>query len=116
MWFLLVPFILILIPDLYIWSFYIKGESLLLNISYWIPLFTALFAAIIGFAGYLQEKLMRLFFMILLCIAIPKVIFTIVSITGKGVSPVIPYADIYANSLAFLLAILAFLVSVYGFN
>ena len=54
--------------------------------------------------------------MILLCIAIPKVIFTIVSITGKGVSPVIPYADIYANSLAFLLAILAFLVSVYGFT
>ena len=91
MWFIIIPLLLIIIPDIYIWNYFMRNEGTIVNIIYWVPLILAIISAACGMAGLYQERFMKLFFIVLLCSAFPKLVFALVSFIGKMTGFIIPY-------------------------
>lgn len=115
MWFILL-FLLILIPDIYIWFAFVRGTNIFLSIIYWLPLIIASCAIIFGLTGYFQTWLFKLLFIILLCIAVPKLIFAAFSITGKALGLLMPFVSAGGNIVGLVLALAALGISIYGFT
>lgn len=115
--FLILFVLLLLLPDLYIWLSFVRSAApLFWNVAYWIP--SALALAVMGLwaAGYYQEWLMKLFFGLLLCVAVPKLFFTIVSLAGRGIGLFVPYASAVGNILGLAIAAVTCAAFLYGFT
>lgn len=117
MWYLMViPVLLIVIPDVYMWHYFINNSNTILRMAYWVPTGFAFFSLLLGMTGFFQERAIKIFFLILLCLAVPKLIFSVFSILGKGSNILIPYTDYIGNIIGSILAVTAVLISVYGFT
>lgn len=79
-----------LLPDLYIWSSFIKGGRLLWSILYWLPTAALLLLPIITVIGKWQNELFRLFVFLTLLFIIPKLVFMLFSLIGRGLAVFIP--------------------------
>ena len=115
--FILIAMGVILIPDLYIWNLFVRGNNLVWNLLYWLPLVLIVISLLIGFFGGLgQSFFMQLFFGLLLCVYIPKLIFTIISLLGNSISWFVSMASTGANIVGALLALVSFGGALYGFT
>ena len=93
-----------------------RNAGTIVNIIYWVPLILAIISAACGMAGLYQERFMKLFFIVLLCIAFPKLVFALVSIIGKMTGFIIPYSATIANIAGSTMAVVLTGMSVYGFS
>ena len=116
MWFILIPFLLILIPDIYIWHFFVREFQMytVLKVLYWIPLAFATFTCVAWGTGLHQMWIIKVFFFLLLCIALPKLIFMLISVLGKGGGMMLPYIAFGANILGVVTALVMLCMSFYG--
>ena len=73
MWLVLIPFLLILIPDIYIWHFFVREFQMhtLLKVLYWVPLAFATFTCVAWATGLHQMWIIKVFFFLLLFISLP---------------------------------------------
>lgn len=114
--FLVLFILLLLLPDLYIWlSFVRSAVSTFWNIAYWVPSLLAVSALVAWIVGSHQDWLMKLFFGILLCVAAPKLFFSIVSLAGRGVGLALPYAATVGNVAGIAVAAATCVAFAYGF-
>ena len=118
MWFILIPFLLILIPDIYIWHFFVREFQMytVLKVLYWIPLAFATFTCVAWGTGLHQMWIIKVFFFLLLCIALPKLIFMLISVLGKGGGMMLPYIAVGANILGVVTDLVMLCMSFYGFT
>ena len=108
MWYLMViPVLLIVIPDVYMWHYFISNSNTILRMAYWVPTGFAFFSLLLGMTGFFQERVIKIFFLILLCLAVPKIIFSVFSILGKGSNRLIPYTDYMGNIIGSILEVTA---------
>ncbi|MGL4519285.1 MAG: metallophosphoesterase [Phocaeicola sp.] len=115
--FILIALGVILIPDLYIWYTFIRGNQWGWNLLYWLPLVLIVLSLLLAFFGGIgQSFFMRLFFGLLLCVSVPKLVFTLVSLLGNGVSWFAPIAAQGANLLGLLFGVVSFVGALYGFT
>ena len=109
--------LLLLLPDLYIWLSFVRGSNLplLLTVAYWLPTLLAL--GILGLAatGNYTEWLFKLFFGLLLCIALPKLLFTLVSLLGRATELLVPGAYTAGNLIGLVVALTTSAACCYGF-
>ena len=113
--FIVIFMILLLLPDLYIWRAFIRGNSgLAMNILWWLPAAVALAAAVAWLAGFYAEWLMRAFFVILLCFALPKGVFVVFSLAGAAVGRWWPAVQHLLDWTGCAAALAMFCCSVYG--
>lgn len=105
----------VILPDLYIWNSFIRGGSSFLSIVYWLPLILILATVIISFAGYWQNFLFRAFIFLLLSTVIPKCVFTVLSLAGRGGSYLFPKVATLGNQAGIIAALILFAFVVYGF-
>lgn len=106
----------VLVPDTYIWWQFIRGSQLWINILYWVPTATLLSALIVGMGGHYADTLMKVFFFLALCVVLPKLIFAIISIAGKGIGTFVPSAFHVSNIVGIIVAGIALCTAVYGFT
>ena len=116
MWYLILLFIIIALPDFYIWWCYIKKKKAIFTILYWLPLVILIASIIMGLHGVWTYYTLRIFFVLFICVAIPKLLFALISYIGKLLSKIMPKANIVRNSLAFAIAIIALCCALYGFT
>ena len=83
--FVIIFLLLILVPDLYIWWMFIRHTAPVISIAWWLPAVFAIEAATAWAAGLHAEWLMKSFFIILLCLALPKLLFMLLSLVGLGI-------------------------------
>lgn len=106
----------VLVPDIYIWWQFVRGSQIGLSILYWMPT-AALFATlIIGLSGHYVETLMKLFFVLALCIVVPKLLFAICSLAGKGLGTFAPAAFTVGNIAGLAMAAIVLCGAIYGFT
>ena len=113
--FIVLAILILTLPDLYIWFSFVRGNvGLVWKILYWVPLLATLMC--IGFAlmGVHQPLLLKLFFMLLLCIAIPKLLFTVVSLAGRGVGLLLPAAAKIGNWTGVAVSFVSIGIFIYG--
>ncbi len=113
--FIVLAILILTLPDLYIWFSFVRGNvGLVWKILYWVPLLATLMC--IGFAlmGVHQPLLLKLFFMLLLCIAIPKLLFTVVSLAGRSVGLLLPAAAKIGNWTGVAVSFVSIGIFIYG--
>lgn len=108
--------LLLLLPDLYIWNTFVRGAIPAAgSIAYWIPAALACATVIAWFAGIHTDWTIRLFFGLLVCVALPKALFTLVSLVGRGIGTFAPHAATVGNTIGIGLALLVCGAFLYGF-
>ncbi len=115
--FLLVSLSVLLLPDLYIWFAFVRrnvGRGW--RIVYWIPTLLALAALSCRLGGLYHAEATRLFFGLLMCIAVPKLIFVLCSLAGRGIGLLVPAAGRVGTAIGAVAAIVVCAACCYGFT
>ena len=73
---------MLILPDIYICAMFIRGT--MWRILWWIPSAAALAASVAFLAGYNPQWLIKSLFLLLLCVALPKLIFCLFSAVGHS--------------------------------
>ena len=68
---------LLLIPDLYIWYFFLRKKKIGWVLLFFLPLIYTLLVGVLMFLGKNTPLLSRILFYIMLCLSLPKAIFTV---------------------------------------
>lgn len=114
--FISVSVLLFALSDIYIWMSFIRGtHHAFLSAAYWLP--AAVFMATLAYAyfGHTHNWTVNLFFILFLCIYVPKVIFTLFSLLGRGAGLFIPHLATAGNIAGAILAAVIIAGSAYGF-
>ncbi len=115
MWYLILLFIVITLPDIYIWQTFMRRKKKIYSILFWVPLALTFISFLLGINGVFPYYTLRVFFVLFLCVAIPKLFFAILYILGKYLGKVVPRAKWIRNGIAFGFAILVLCCALYGF-
>ena len=103
----------VLLSDVYIWYNFVHGAALPWSAAYWIPTLV-LAVSMILFRTHSSQTTINIAVALLLCVAAPKLIFTLVSLAGRLGSGIWPAAAAYADWTGLALAIAAGAVLAYG--
>lgn len=85
--------VLLLLPDWYLYRYYIRpyGKNHPLRRVFWLPSLLLLLALVVFIIGWEQlNSYMGTYLIIALCIAIPKSLFALFHLLGRGLSALIP--------------------------
>lgn len=80
-----------------------------------VPTVVLVAVAAVGVAGHVTPAVMRIFFAVLLCVSLPKLLFTVVSLAGRAAALVVPAAAHFVNIGAAALAVVTAAAFLYGF-
>lgn len=115
--FLICFILLLLLPDLYIWFSFVRGTApLLWSIAYWIPTTLALSTMGLWLAGSHPDWMIRLFFGLLLCVSVPKLVFAVISLASRGIGLAVPHAATVGHAAGILAAAVVCVAFFYGFT
>lgn len=108
--------LLIILPDYYIWHEYMRDAvPVVWSIVYGIPTTIAMVAMIAAASGLYSIRRLRIFFGILTCIALPKLIFTVFSLIGRCSCDTSSDAGMVFNTIGIVMAVGCCLTFSYGF-
>lgn len=115
---MLLPFILLLVlPDLYIYKVYIRhrAKTKAQKWLYWAPTILLSLLLLLLFLGHLQHvSAFKYFFVVFLCFVAPKMLFTIFSLIGKGLSYLHPVCQKIFDTIGCVLGLCAVGILIYG--
>lgn len=110
---ILVIYLLTLLPDAYIWSNFARHWPSVWRVVGFIPSFLVLVTPLLAFSSRWQDALFRLVIALFLLVILPKLLFVLVSLAGKGMAFVWPAAFPVANIAG--LGLVAIVLSAVGF-
>ena len=99
MWYTILLFIIIALPDFYIWQNYVRRKKTIYSVFYWLPLLAMIVSFILGMKGILSYYTLRVFFVLFICVAIPKLVFVVIAMLGKLLSKVTTKASMIRNGI-----------------
>ena len=105
----------LILPDIYISAIFIRGA--LWRLLWWMPTVAALTATAAFLGGYNPQWIVRLLFFVLLCVALPKLIFCLFSAAGHAAAglPRLEALRQAADVAGMALAAAVAAVFIYGF-
>ncbi len=108
--------LLLVLTDVYIWMFYARSVCTLWGgVLYWLPLAVMVWGIACFVLGWGNHMVLKITFLVFLCVALPKIVFMLFSLLGKLCSYVIPNAEIIGLGLAVVVGISTFIMALYGF-
>lgn len=114
--FIILFLLLLTLPDLYIWLTFVRGiAGGWWTIAYWTPTVLAFAALGCWLGGVWPEGTVRLFFGLLMCIAVPKAVFAFFSLAGRGIGLIAPQAGAIGTTLGTIAAVAVCAAFYYGF-
>ncbi len=113
--FSLIVLLAVLPVDLYIWAGWLRNMPWAVQLLHFVPV-AVLAAAIVRVAvtGEVSEGLVRVVFGLLLCLALPKLLFVLFSVAGRGAGRIWPPLGPSLNCAGAVLALLVAAAAVYG--
>lgn len=113
--FLLFFLLLVLLPDLYIWSAFLRGAvPPLWSVAYWLVPGFCIAATALWITGHAGNWVIRPVIFLLLCVTLPKLLFTLLSLAGRAVGLLTPHAAAAGNWAGIAGGVLLALVFCYG--
>lgn len=116
MWYTILLFIIIALPDFYIWQNYVRRKKTIYSVFYWLPLLAMIVSFILGMKGILSYYTLRVFFVLFICVAIPKLVFAVIAMLGKLLSKVTTKASMIRNGITLSVVIVVIGSGIYGFT
>lgn len=113
---LIAVLLIVMLPDIYIWSLFVRGSfGAVWSAAYFLPTAALLAIAAAAAAGHMTPAAMKAFFALLLCIALPKLIFALLSAAGRAAALALPVTARCSDTIALSIAAAAALLFLYGF-
>lgn len=109
--------LLALLPNIYIWHLVSRAA-----LSAWwgaaavVPTIALIAIGAAAAAGHMSPATLKAFFGILLCIELPKLLFAVVSVAGRGVALALPVSAARMDLAAVVVAVAAAFIFLYGFT
>ena len=116
MWYTILLFIIIALPDFYIWQNYVRRKNTIYSVFYCLPLLAMIVSFILGMKGILSYYTLRVFFVLFICVAIPKLVFAVIAMLGKLLSKVTTKASMIRNGITLSVVIVVIGSGIYGFT
>ncbi len=116
MWYTILIFIIIALPDFYIWQSYVQGKKPIFSCLYWLPLLTMVVAFIMGMNGVMTYYTLRVFFVLFICVAIPKLVFAVIAMIGSLMSKFTTKVKLVRTGLTLSVIVVVIGFSIYGFT
>lgn len=108
--------VMAVLPDIYVWHVLARaGVSTVWCAVSVVPTVVLVAVAAVGVAGHVTPAVMRIFFAVLLCVSLPKLLFTVVSLAGRAAALALPAAAHFVNVGAAVLAVVTAAAFLYGF-
>lgn len=108
-------FVLIaLLPDLYIWHFFVKSGGLVWRALFWLPFALLVLLPLCGIAGRGMQTAFYLLVILSLCWVIPTWLFALCSLAGRGIAHFAPSAAAWGNGAGLAVAGAVVAASVLG--
>ena len=108
--------VMAVLPDIYVWHVLARaGVSTVWCAASVVPTVVLVAVAAVGAAGHVTPAVMRIFFAVLLCVSLPKLLFTVVSLAGRAAALALPAAAHFVNVGAAALAVVTAAAFLYGF-
>lgn len=105
---------LLLIPDLYIWYFFLRKKKIGWVLLFFLPLIYTLLVGVLMFLGKNTPLLSRILFYIMLCLSLPKAIFTVGDIISQVVGHWSKKGRKIGLGISVALALVVFSAAVYS--
>lgn len=106
--------LLAIVPDLYIWTNFLKNVGLMIKVLYWLPFLILLTLPLLGTIGIWRNGIFQAFIFLLLLTVIPKYIFLLFSPIGKGIGILWPTATTIGNMAGIACGLLMIMAFAYG--
>ncbi|MCD8310611.1 MAG: metallophosphoesterase [Prevotellaceae bacterium] len=107
--------VIAVVPDVYIACCFLRHAPLVWRLLYWLPLTAMVALLAVGLSWHPQQWMFRTLIVLLLCTALPKFLFFLFSVVGKGVALFLPAASTAGNGLGILAAVAVIVMAAYGF-
>lgn len=112
--FFLIYLLVLVLPDFYIWLSFVRGNvSWIWSAAYWLPSVISILLLSFGF-GWHGTLSVRVLFFLVLCVALPKLLFAIVSVAGRCAGLLLPHASTWGNIAGLGIALVACGAFFYG--
>ncbi|MBR3578529.1 MAG: metallophosphoesterase [Bacteroidales bacterium] len=105
---------LLLIPDLYIWYFFLRKKKIGWVLLFFLPLIYTLLVGVLMFLGKNTPLLSRILFYIMLCLSLPKAIFTVGDIISQVIGHWSKKGRKIGLGISVALALVVFSAAVYS--
>lgn len=106
--------LLAIVPDLYIWTNFLKNASQTIKLLYWLPFVILLSLPLLGTLGIWRNGIFQTFVFLLLLTVIPKYAFLLFSLAGKGIAMLWPTATNILNITGIVCGLLMIMAFAYG--
>lgn len=111
---MIISLLLILLADTYIWyAFLLHHVPVVWSVVHWLPTLV-LAVSMIAFRANVSQWAMSTVVVVLLCIALPKLLFTVVSLAGRAAAVLYPSAATGFDIAGAVVAAVVALACVYG--
>ena len=105
---------LLLIPDLYIWYFFLRKKKIGWVLLFFLPLIYTLMVGVLMFLGKNTPLLSRILFYVLLCLSLPKATFTVGDIISQVIGHWSKKGRKIGMGISVALALVVFSAAVYS--
>lgn len=112
----IVLLLLILLPDIYIWWGYVRGNlAPVWSTLYWLPLLLTVGGIVCFMTGHANHWVLKATFCLFLCFCLPKILFTLFSLVGKLLGLLHPLCGTVGTWSGVVVGALTFGMALYGF-
>lgn len=106
--------LLLLLPDLYIWHHFLRHSHWAWQILYWVPFVSTITMMALVQTSYYQAWMFRWGMILILCFALPKLLFTLFSILGLIAGRWLPIVSQVMNGIGIMVVVVMMCIITYG--
>ena len=105
-----------MLTDVYLWMSYARGVcSLWGGVLYWLPLAVLMWGIGCFIVGAGSHIVLKITFLVFLCVALPKIMFALFSLLGRLCALVVPNGEVMGLGCAVVVGSATFIMALYGF-
>ena len=108
--------LILLLPDIYIWLVHLKDAAILWRVLWWLPTLAVIFTLFLFVHKGASHTLLSVFTGLVLCLVIPKLLFTVLSVFGRLVGLAWPFASIIGKGLGLCTSVVLAVAMFYGWQ
>ncbi len=107
---------ILVLTDVYLWLSYARGIcSFWGGVLYWLPLIVLIWGIVCFMVGAGSHIVLKITFLVFLCVALPKIMFALFSLLGRLVGLIVPNGEILGLGMAVVVGGCTFIMALYGF-
>lgn len=105
---------ILIVPDLYIWFFYLRKKKIWYSLIFFVPLLFVLWVEVLRLFYVCSPVLTRWLFFVMICLSAPKAVFFGVDLISKIVEHWSKNGRVKIHRAAVIISVISFIIAIYA--